>query len=77
MKYLLKTIPLPFLDKMIEQLRGISYFRFLDEFFGFYQISKHVKTSIGQLLHVNLELLLLEECFLDYVMRLQHFNDAC
>ncbi|KAL0534075.1 hypothetical protein IC582_028356 [Cucumis melo] len=69
--------PFPYLDQMIKQITGKSYFCFLDGFLVFTKYLLHVMTKTKPLLHVILERFPLEECHLDCVMLLLHFKDAC
>ena len=60
--------PLPFIDEMLEPLANHSFFYFLDGYSGYNQIPIHPNDKAKPLLHVHMELMLIIECLLDYVM---------
>ena len=68
--------PLPFIDQMLDRLAGHPHFCFLDEYFGYNQISIAPKDHEKPLLNAHLVLLLLEECHLVCVMLLVPSKDA-
>ena len=60
--------PLPFIDEMLERLANHSFLYFLDGYSGYHQIPIHPDDQSKPLLHVHMELMLIVECLLDYVM---------
>jgi hypothetical protein len=68
--------PLPFIDDMLERLANHSFFCFLDGYSGYHQIPIHPVTRAKPLLHVLMELMLIEECLLGYVMLQLLFKDV-
>jgi hypothetical protein len=63
---------LPFIDEMLERLTNHSFFCFLDGYSVYHQITIKVKL----LLHVHMELMVIVEYLLDYVMLQLLFKDA-
>jgi hypothetical protein len=59
---------LPFIDEMLERLANHSFFCFLDGYSGVTKYQSILMTKAKPLLHVHMELMLIVECLLDYVM---------
>jgi hypothetical protein len=59
---------LSFIDEMLERLANHSFFCFFDGYSGYHQIPIHQMIKAKPLLHVHMELMLIVECLLDYVM---------
>jgi hypothetical protein len=60
--------PLPFIDEMLEWLANHLFFCFLDGYSGYHQSLSMLMIKAKQLLHVPMELMLIIECLLGYVM---------
>jgi hypothetical protein len=60
--------PLPFIDEMLERLVNHSFFYFLDGYSGYHKFQSIQMTKAKPPLHVYMELMLIVECLLDYVM---------
>jgi hypothetical protein len=67
---------LSFIDEMLERLVNNSFFCFLDGYSGYHQILIHPDDQSKTILHVHMELMLIVECLLDYVMLQLLFKDA-
>jgi hypothetical protein len=65
--------PLPFIDEMLERLAKHSFFAFLMDILDITQSQSIPVTRAKPLLHVLMELMLIVECLLGYVM-LQLFS---
>jgi hypothetical protein len=59
---------LSFIDEMLERLANHSFFYFLDGYSGYHQIPIHLDDQAKPHLHIHMELMLIVECILDYVM---------
>ena len=69
--------PLLFIDQMLERLSKNTHFCFLDGYSCFLILRLDTRTRRKQLLHVLMELMLIDACHLVYVMHLLIFKDAC
>ncbi|GJZ92915.1 reverse transcriptase domain-containing protein, partial [Tanacetum coccineum] len=62
--------PLPFIDQILERLSGNEYYCFLDGFSGFFQIPIALEDQEKTTFTCPIELLLTEECCMDYATHL-------
>jgi len=65
--------PLPFIDQMLERLVKNSYICYLDGYSGFCQIPIHPNDQEKTTLRVHMAHMLINECYLGYVMPMPHF----
>jgi hypothetical protein len=68
--------PLPFIDEMLERLANHSFFYFLDGYSGYHQIPIHVDDQSKTTFTCPMELMLIVECLMGYVMLQFLFKDA-
>ena len=66
--------PLPFIDQMLERLEKRTFYCFLDEYSGYFQIAIAPEDQAKQLSLVRLVLLHTAVCHLVYVKLQVHFN---
>jgi len=69
--------PLPFMDQILERVVGHEFYYFLDGYSSYNQIEIAFEYQEKLLSHVNLVLLHIERCLLDYVMHQPRFKDTC
>jgi hypothetical protein len=60
--------PLPFIDEMLERLANHSFFCFIDGYSGYHQIPIHPSDQSKTTFTCLMELILIVECLLGYVM---------
>jgi hypothetical protein len=68
--------PLPFIDEMLERLANHSFFCFLVVIRDITKFQSTLMVKAKPLLHIHMELVLIEEYLLDYVMLQLLFKDV-
>jgi hypothetical protein len=68
--------PLPFIDEMLERLANHSFFCFLDGYSRYHQIPIHPDDQSKTIFTCPMELMLIVECLLGYVMLQLLFKDV-